>query len=118
MIYSPIYKTVNEILINNGFTYNHKGRGWIKPIRKDARLHAIIQDKEINLHFDEPREDDITKHKCRRFCKSVEREIKKIKKYDMSFKPSFIDKLYNGFFNLIERIVGKIISEPEWWIRK
>ena len=83
MRYYPKRKTALEILL--GLRYKPSNRGYVRALNNVNRLHALVGlDGDIDLHFDEPHPEDKSKHKSRKFCKTVEREIVRFKKIDVS----------------------------------
>jgi hypothetical protein len=101
MRYFPKRKTVAELLEARGFV--SVNRGYEKMLIKEktpwivaglvkrgitiasTRLHALITlDGGIDLHLDEPHPEDKAKHKSRRFCKLVGKEIEEFKKLDVA----------------------------------
>jgi len=108
MIYQPQNMTCKELLELAGFTSDHSGsRGMIRPylnwrdrrrskeMRKTAetcvvmrrgtkppaghRLHAVIEDGAINLHYDFNKGSS---HQSSKFCSLVRDTIKELEKLD------------------------------------
>ncbi len=103
MIYEPINKSIDQILNEAGFTKDHDGsRGWIRPttrvkvypregcivlrskyrLKTDPghRMHAIINDGKIDLHYDFNRNK---KHEVYRRSGLVKKCIEEFKKIDV-----------------------------------
>ncbi len=102
MLYTPTQKPVEQLLKEAGFTLDHPGRGWIRPMQKvkipkreacivlrnkhrlkkdpGHRLHALVVDGVIDLHYDINRG---ATHEVHRRSGSVKKCIQEFKKIDL-----------------------------------